>query len=109
MESAGDIIKKVGQGQHTVSKLIRISTRKFRKLEAIEAVRRDRDDGCQELAYNARPFVLCGLPLRRPPKDQLNYIRTNGRFFLDITAHPIVGLPYGQDRLIPIWTATLAV
>jgi hypothetical protein len=88
---------------------IRISKRKLRKIEAIEAVRRDRQDGHQELAYNARPFVLCGLPLRRPPKDQLSYTRTNGRFFLDITAHPTVGLPYGQDRLIPIWAATLAV
>jgi hypothetical protein len=60
---------------------IRISKRKLRKIEAIEAVRRDRQDGHQELAYNARPFVLCGLPLRRPPKDQLSYTRTNGRFF----------------------------
>jgi hypothetical protein len=33
----------------------------------------------------------------------------NGHFLLEITAHPRYGLPYGQDRLIPIWVATLAV
>jgi len=53
--------------------------------------------------------VLCGLPLRPPPKGQLTYIRRNGRFFLEITGHPRFGLPFGQDRLIPIWVATLAV
>jgi hypothetical protein len=59
--------------------------------------------------YNARPFVLCGIPLRRPPQEQLTYARRNGRFLLEITAHFRYGLPYGQDRLIPIWVATLAV
>ena len=29
--------------------------------------------------------------------------------FFHIIAHPDFGLPYGQDRLIPIWIATLAV
>jgi hypothetical protein len=61
------------------------------------------------LAFNARPFVLCGIPLRRPPRNQLIHSRRNGRFFLDITGHPEFGLPFGQDRLIPIWVATLAV
>jgi hypothetical protein len=28
---------------------------------------------------------------------------------LEITAHPRFGLPFGQDRLIPIWVSTLAV
>ena len=61
------------------------------------------------ISYNARPFVLCGLPLRRPPADQLVYTRHNGSFVLEITAHPRFGLPYGQDRLIPIWIATLTL
>jgi hypothetical protein len=86
-----------------------ITKRRLRKLEIIEGVRRDREQGSQDLAFNARPFVLCGLPLRRPPQDQLCYTRTNGKFFLEITAHPKLGLPYGQDRLVPIWAATLAV
>jgi hypothetical protein len=37
------------------------------------------------------------------------YTRRNGKFFLQITAHPEFGLPFGQDRLIPIWVATLAL
>ena len=88
---------------------IRITKRTLKHLEAIQLVRDQRDACKQELAYNARPFVLCGIPLRRPPQEQLTYARHNGRFLLGITAHPRYGLPFGQDRLIPIWVATLAV
>jgi hypothetical protein len=72
-------------------------------------VREQRESRKQEVSYNARPFVLCGLPLRRPAADQLVYTRHNGSFVLEITAHPRFGLPYGQDRLIPIWMATLTL
>ncbi len=61
------------------------------------------------MAFHTRPFVLCGLPLRRPPEHQLTYTRQNGKFFLQITGHPQFGLPFGQDRLIPIWVATLGL
>lgn len=44
-----------------------------------------------------RPFVLCGLPLRRPPQAQLLYTRRNGKFFLQIAGHPQFGLPFGQS------------
>jgi hypothetical protein len=88
---------------------IRISTRRLKQLEAIQLIHEQRDSGQQQLGYNARPFVLCGIPLRRPPSGQLVYTRHNGRFSLEVTAHPRFGLPYGQDRLIPIWVATLAV
>jgi hypothetical protein len=72
-------------------------------------VREQRENGKQAIAYHARPFVLCGLPLRRPPAGQLVHRRQNGKFFLEVVAHPRYGLPFGQDRLIPIWVATLAV
>jgi hypothetical protein len=49
------------------------------------------------------------MELRRPPGTQLLHSRRNGRFCLDITGHPQFGLPFGQDRLIPIWVATLAL
>jgi hypothetical protein len=39
----------------------------------------------------------------------LEYTRQNGKFFLNIAGHPRFGLPFGQDRLIPIWVATLAL
>jgi hypothetical protein len=96
-------------GAHSVSAIIGISQHKLRHLESIQLVREQRENGKQELAFNARPFILCGIPLRRPPKSQLSHTRRNGKFFLDITGHPRFGLPFGQDRLIPIWIATLAV
>ena len=72
---------------------IGITKRSLKKLEAIQLVRYKREHRRQEISYNARPFVLCGLPLRQPPKDQLIYTRRNGNFLLEITAHPRFGLP----------------
>jgi hypothetical protein len=86
-----------------------ITKRRFKQVESISLVREQRASGRQELAFNARPFVLCGLPLRRPPKNQLTHSRHSGKFFLQILGHPDYGLPFGQDRLIPIWVATLAL
>ncbi len=86
-----------------------VSRRRWRKLAGFEVVTMKRDEGRQDLAFNSRPFVLCGLPIRRPAKTVLEYTRQNGRFFLNITGHPRFGLPFGQDRLIPIWVATLAL
>ncbi len=86
-----------------------LTKRRLKQVESICLVREQRRSGRQELAFNARPFVLCGLPLRRPPLTQLVHRRRNGKFFLHLVAHPDFGLPFGQDRLIPIWIATLAV
>jgi hypothetical protein len=52
--------------------------------------------------------VLCGLPVRRP-KDSLVHIRRNGKFFLRVAGDAQFGLPFGQDRLIPLWVATIAL
>ncbi|HXE11584.1 MAG TPA: replication protein RepA [Bryobacteraceae bacterium] len=35
--------------------------------------------------------------------------RRNGQFLLQVTGHPQYGVPWGQDRLVPIFLATLAV
>ncbi|HEY6270542.1 MAG TPA: replication protein RepA [Terriglobales bacterium] len=86
-----------------------ISKQHLKHLDAIALVREQRDQAKQELGFHARPFVLCGIPLRRPPAGQLVHRRRNGKFYLEMTAHPDFGLPFGQDRLIPIWVATLAV
>jgi hypothetical protein len=88
---------------------IGISKRRLKQMENVLLIREQRQQGKQELAFNARPFVLCGLPLRRPSSDQLTHTRRNGVFFLQVIGHPQFGLPYGQDRLIPIWVATMAV
>jgi hypothetical protein len=86
-----------------------ISKQKLERARGIEVVRIKREQRTQDLCFSSRPFVLCGLPVRRLPKDQLLYERRNGRFVLQITGHPEFGVPFGQDRLVPIFLATLAV
>jgi hypothetical protein len=88
---------------------ISITQQRLKQLDMIHLVRKLRETGKQELAYHTRPFVLCGIPLRRPPPGELVHRSQKGKFFLEIIAHPCFGLPFGQDRLIPIWVATLAV
>ena len=61
------------------------------------------------MGFSSRPFVLCGLPVRKPPANELLYERRNGNFLLQITGHPNFGLPFGQDRIVPIYLATLAI
>ena len=84
-------------------------------LEAAPGSSRIRSDGQDETGgsrpdprYAYRPFVLCGLPVKRPPAGTLIHERRNGRFLLQVTGHPNHGLPWGQDRLVPIFLATLA-
>jgi hypothetical protein len=86
-----------------------VSKYKLRQAEGISLVRSRRESGNQLLAFAARPFVLCGLPVRRPPATQVIHERRNGQFTLQITSHPDFGLPFGQDRIVPIFLATLAV
>jgi len=81
----------------------------MKQLNSVFLIREQREQHKQEVAFIARPFVLCGLPLRPLLKDQVLYKRRNGSFFLHIVAHPDYGLPFGQDRLVPIWVATLAL
>ena len=85
-----------------------VSKQRLHRTDSIQLVRFKRENGSQELAYSARPFVLCGLPVKRPPADTLIHERRNGRFLLQVTGHPHYGLPWGQDRLVPIFLATLA-
>jgi hypothetical protein len=102
MESAGSFLRR------TVPERI-VSKQKLRQAEGCQIVRRTREEGKQNLGFSSRPFVLCGLPIRKPPKDDTVYERRNGNFVLQITGHPDYGLPFGQDRIVPIYLATLAV
>jgi hypothetical protein len=86
-----------------------ISQQVLNQLDGIELVCLRRESRNQNLGFNSRPFVLCGLPVRRPPKGQLLFERRNGHFLLQVTGHPEHGLPFGQDRIVPIFLATLAV
>jgi len=46
--------------------------------------------------------------VKRPEVGCLLHERRNGQFVLQVTGHPSYGLPWGQDRLVPIFLATLA-
>lgn len=67
-----------------------------------------RQKGNIEVGFNSRVFVLCGMPYKQP--DQTTWIRKNGNMTLKVsTFEPNIGLPYGQDRLIPMYLATRAI
>jgi hypothetical protein len=86
-----------------------VSKRTLERARGVELVRIKREQATQSLCFCSRPFVLCGLPVRRLPPDQLVYQRRNGQFLLQLTGHPDYGVPFGQDRIVPIFLATLAV
>jgi hypothetical protein len=81
----------------------------MRRVESIACVRLNRENARQNLGFSSRPFVLCGLPVKRPAPGCLLHERRNGQFVLQVTGHPSYGLPWGQDRLVPIFLATLAI
>jgi hypothetical protein len=86
-----------------------VSKQRLRRSEAIACVRLKRLEASQNLGFASRPFVLCGLPVKKPASGQLLHERRNGQFLLQVTGHPAYGLPWGQDRLVPIFLATLAI
>ena len=102
MESVGSALKRMAP------ELV-VSKQKLRQAEGSCMVRLKREEGEQNVGFSSRPFVLCGLPVRKPPVGEMLYERRNGDFVLQITGHPNYGLPFGQDRIVPIYLATLAV
>lgn len=107
--STGSSLQRAGSVlQQTFGDLI-VSKRKVRQAESIACVRLKRNSAEQNVGFVSRPFVLCGLPIKRPPSSTLLHERRNGRFVLQVAGHPNYGLPWGQDRLVPIFLATLAV
>jgi hypothetical protein len=101
MESAGASLKRMLPE-------LAVSKQKLRQAEGSCMVRLKREEGTQNVGFSSRPFVLCGLPVRKPA-GQMLYERRNGDFVLQVTGHPNYGLPFGQDRIVPIYLATLAV
>jgi hypothetical protein len=102
MESAGSALRRISPD-------LVVSKQKLRQAEGSCIVRMKREEGRQNVGFSSRPFVLCSLPVRKPPKGEMLYERRNGDFVLQITGHPNYGLPFGQDRVVPIYLATLAV
>jgi hypothetical protein len=60
LERAGDLLRL------QYPKLV-ISERKRRQADAIQMIRQKRESEAQNLGFSSRPFVLCGLPVKRPP------------------------------------------
>jgi len=52
-----------------------VSKRRMRKVESIECVRLNREAARQNLGFSSRPFVLCGLPVKRPATTSLLHER----------------------------------
>ena len=94
MEDAGSVLRRAH------ADLI-VSKQTLEKARGIEVVRMNRDQRNQTLCFSSRPFVLCGLPVRRLPTNQLLYERRNGHFVLQVAGHPEYGVPFGQDRIVP--------
>jgi hypothetical protein len=106
LKHAGAIARELFQDDLFESAL---SSQTELRVEAVVPIRERRESGTQELSFGARPFILCGLPIRRLPAGTLTYTRRNGRFYLEIVGHPEFGVPFGQDRLLLLWLATQAV
>lgn len=75
------------------------------QVERLVEARATREEERQELGIGLRPLIMCGLPLRKR-KDPF-YSRRSGSYLVDLISHPQYGVPYGQDRLIPIFLGTL--
>lgn len=101
MKSAAAVAQELGWSS--------LSPKIISQAKQVEIVRSRRLEGDQDVAFGARPFILCGLPIRRLPVGCLNYCRRNGKFFLEVVGHPEWGVPFGQDRLVLLYMATLAV
>lgn len=98
MKSAGDVLQQ-----------LQIDELLDERASRVFEVRDRRRTADQDVAFGARPFILCGLPIRRLPVGTLTYRRQNGRFCLEIAGHPDWGVPFGQDRLLILFLATQAV
>jgi hypothetical protein len=107
LEKAETIVSALPSGS-AISRIV-VSKTKLRQADVVQLVRLKRETSSPNLGFSSRPFVLCGLPVKRPAKGVLLHERRNGQFLLQVTGHPSYGVPWGQDRLVPIFLATLAI
>ena len=57
----------------TIKGEFQVTKRTLQRAVAVEMIRRRRDESKQELAWHDKRFVLCSLPIKRPPKGTLSY------------------------------------
>lgn len=81
-----------------------VKVAQFQSAESVACVRLKRRSDTRSVGFVSRPFVLCGLPIKRPPGTLLHESR-HRRFVLQVAGYPSDDLPGGQDRLVPIFLA----
>ena len=86
-----------------------VTKQQLRKIEAIQLVRTNRDANTQNFGFAPRPFVMCNFPHKQPKNPAARYERFNGDFVLRILPDPVLGVPFGKDRIWPIYLSTMAV
>jgi Replication initiator protein A len=85
------------------------SERANKRTGRVIAVRENREQDKQpRIGYLARPFILCGLPFKKPENGVAHYKRENGDEVFEITTSSDHGLPFGMDYEVLIWVSTLA-
>jgi hypothetical protein len=73
----------------------------LRKAGAVELVRQKRDEGAQQVAFGARPFVLCGLPIRKLPDGHSGIPGATGGSSSRSSAIPITACPSARTVSFP--------
>jgi hypothetical protein len=86
MQRAGDIL------QRSRPELL-VSKQRLGQAESVQMVRMKREARSQTLGYASRPFVLCGLPVKRPPTGTLIHKRRNGGSCSRSPGTPIMACP----------------
>jgi hypothetical protein len=98
----------MSEENHTTKKPKKLSTQTRNKIDRLVSAKEARVEQKQDLGVSLRLLFLCGLPLKS--LKETFYKRSCGLFNLSILGHPeLGGIPFGQDRLIPIWMATAFV
>lgn len=79
MNSASRVAEQLGWTENLENRVLRV-----------HEIRSRRSAGDQNVAFGARPFVLCGLPIRQLPAGTLSYRprEINDQFELFDDAHP---------------------
>jgi hypothetical protein len=109
MKKAGEILNEQGRTpEHATAEAMPakpISKRLGNKIKALSEIREMRERRDHEWGTTTHPFVLCSFPVS-PMRGIAEYVRKNGKHTLRVLGSVEYGLPWGMDRLIPIWIIT---
>jgi len=104
--TGGESTRPAPPGGAATGPSARGASRVRKRVARIQDVWDARANGNQMLAYTPREFVFFGLPYQRPKDPRMPHERRNGLMRLRVIPDPDFGVPWGQDRLLPLWLAT---